>query len=117
MHSFTVFTSCTNGSSTSRTSSGIASFTFSAKLGLEQRGSRVPILFTSPRVVLINSVRTDTNASRARSTTRSRRTSRLRCRIGYNDCGSTHPNRANLFASMRSLLRSDCERVPAIINQ
>ncbi len=33
------------------------------------------------------------------------RTSRLRCRIGYNDCGSTRPNHANLFASMRSLLR------------
>src|ERR1700757_4511627 len=105
MHSFTVSTSCTKGCSASPTSTGIASFTFSAKLGLEQRGSRAPILFTSPRVVLINSVRTDTNASRARSTTRSWRTSRLRCRIGNTDCGSPRPNRANLFASMRSLLR------------
>jgi hypothetical protein len=105
MQSFTVSTSCTKGCSASRTSTGIASFTFSAKLGLEHRGSRVPILFTSPRAVLINSVRTDTKASRTRNTTRSWRTSRLRCRIGYNDCGSTRPKRANLWASMRSLLR------------
>ncbi len=36
---------------------------------------------------------------------RSCRTSRLRCRIGCNDCGSTRPSRANLFASIRSFLR------------
>src|SRR5216684_6717089 len=78
MQSFTLSVNCTKGSSASPTSTGIASFTFSAKLGLEHRGSRVPILFTSPRVVLINSVRTDTKASRARNTTRSWRTSRLR---------------------------------------
>jgi hypothetical protein len=29
----------------------------------------------------------------------------LRCRIGYNDYGSTRPKRANLQASMRSLFR------------
>src|SRR6266436_3440773 len=60
MQSFTLSVNCTKGSSASPTSTGIASFTFSAKLGLEHRGSRLPILFTSPRVVLINSVRTDT---------------------------------------------------------
>jgi hypothetical protein len=33
------------------------------------------------------------------------RSSRLRCWIGYNDAGSTRPNRASLFASIRSFLR------------
>src|SRR5713226_5680358 len=60
---------------------------------------------TSPRVALISSVRAATNASRARNTTRSCRTSRLRCCIGCNDSGSTRPNRANLLASIRSLFR------------
>src|SRR5262249_675963 len=64
IQSFTVSTHCTKGSSASPTSTGIASFTFSAKLGLEHRGRRVPLLFTSPRTLLINSVRTDTKASR-----------------------------------------------------
>ena len=45
------------------------------------------------------------SASRARNITRSCRTSLLRCRIGCNDCGSTRPNRANLFASIRSFFR------------
>src|ERR1035437_4460102 len=89
----------TSGNSASRISMGTASSAFCAKLGLEHLGSREPILFTSPRVALISSVRAATNASRARNTTRSCRTSRLRCCIGCNDCGSTRPNRANLLAS------------------
>src|SRR5882762_7193878 len=95
----------TSGIRASRISTGTASSTFCAKLGLELLGSRVPKLFTSPRVALINSVRAATNASRARSITRSCRTSLLRCRIGCNDCGSTRPNRPNLLASIRSFLR------------
>ena len=51
------------------------------------------------------SVRAATKASRARSITRSCRTSRLRCWIGYTDSGSTRPKRANLFAWIRSFLR------------
>jgi hypothetical protein len=77
----------------------------SGKLGLEHFGSLAPLLFTNPRVVLMNCVRTYTNASRARSTTRSGSTSLLRCSIGNNDCGSTRPSRATLLASTRSLLR------------
>src|ERR1039458_8820695 len=95
----------TSGNSASRISMGTASSAFCAKLGLEHLGSREPILFTSPRVALISSVRAATNASRARNTTRSCRTSRLRCCIGCNDCGSTRPNRANLLASIRSFFR------------
>src|SRR6266849_6528396 len=72
---------------------------------VEHLGSRAPRLFTSPRVALISSVRAATNASRARNTTRSCRTSLLRCRMGCNDCASTRPNRANLLASIRSFLR------------
>src|SRR5215467_3257326 len=94
-----------NGSSVSRISAGSASSTFLGKLGLEHFGSLAPILFTNPRVVLIRCVRTDTNASRARSTTRSCRTSLLRCFIGNNDCRSTRPSRASLRASIRSFLR------------
>jgi hypothetical protein len=96
---------CTNGSNASRTSSGIASPTLCAKLRLEHFGSRVPRLLTNPRVVLISSVRAATNASRARSSTRSWRTSRLRCCIGCSDWGSTRPSRASLLASTRSFLR------------
>src|SRR6266571_4911757 len=95
----------TTGISASRSSTGTVSSTFCAKLGLEHLESREPILFTSPRVALISSVRAATNASRARNTTRSCRTSRLRCCIGCNDCGSTRPNRANLLASIRSFFR------------
>ena len=54
------------------------------------------MVFTKARTVLINSVRDATNASRARSTSKSSRTWLLRCRIGYNDFGSTRPNRASL---------------------
>src|SRR5215469_2017335 len=79
----------TNGSSASRTSAGSASSTFFGKLGLEHLGSLAPMLFTNPRVALISCVRTCTKVSRARSTTRSCRTSVLRCSIGNNDCGST----------------------------
>src|ERR1700734_855168 len=68
----------TSGNSASRISTGIASSAFCAKLGLEHLESRVPILFTSPRVALISSVRAATNASRARNTTSSCRTSRPR---------------------------------------
>src|SRR5215469_7616267 len=95
----------TNGSSASLTSTGSISSTLSGKLGLEHLGSLAPILFTNPRVVLINCVRTVTNASRARSTTRSCRTSVLRCWIGNNDCGSIRPSRASLWASIWSFLR------------
>src|SRR5215831_884596 len=105
IESLSASANCTNGSSASRTFSGIASFTFCPKLGLEHLGNRAPILFTRPRVALISSVRAATNASRARSTTKSCRTSRLRCRIGCNDCGSTRPSRANFLASIRSFLR------------
>src|SRR6516162_7068713 len=105
MESLSASANCTNGNRASRTFSGIASFTFCPKLGLEHLGNRVPILFTRPRVALISSVRAATNASRARSTTKSCRTSRLRCLIGCNDCGSTRPSRANFFASIRSFLR------------
>src|ERR1700746_4100300 len=105
MQSLSASANCTNGSRASRTFSGITSFTFCPKLGLEHLGNRVPILFTRPRVALISSVRAATNASRARSTTKSCRTSRLRCRIGCNDCGSTRPSPANFFASIRSFLR------------
>src|SRR5215471_6574667 len=105
MQSLNASANRSNGSRASRTFSGIASFTFCPKLGLEHLGNRVPILFTRPRVALISSVRATTNASRARSTTKSSRTSRLRCRIGCNDGGSTRPSRANLCASIRSLLR------------
>ena len=59
----------TNGSSASLTSAGSASSTLFGKLGLKHFGSLAPMLFTNPRVVLINCVRTVTNASRARSTT------------------------------------------------
>src|SRR5260370_10670152 len=95
----------TKGSSASRISTATASSPFCAKLRLEHLGSRVPMLLTKPRVVLMISVRAATKASRARSITRSSRTSRLRCWIGYNDSGSTRPNRASLFASIRSFLR------------
>src|ERR1035438_7563370 len=95
----------TSGNSASRISMGTASSAFCAKLGLEHLGSREPILFTSPRVALISSVRAATNASGARNPTRSCRTSRLRCCIWCNDCGSTRPNRANLLASIRSFFR------------
>jgi len=82
---------------------------------LEDLGSRLPILFTSPRVALISSVRTATKASRARSITRSCRTSRLRCCIDCNECGSTRPNRANLLASIRSFFR--LRRIDPSINR
>ena len=95
---------CTNGCNASRTGSGIASPALCPKLLLEHLGNRVPMLLTKPRVVLISSVRTATNASRARSNTRSWRTSRLRCLIGCNDCGSTRPNRASLLASIPIIL-------------
>src|SRR5713101_5020602 len=75
------------------------------KLGLEHLGKRPPILFTSPRVVLIRSLRTATAAWRARTATKSCRTFTLRCSIGNNDCGSIRPTRASLFASTRSFLR------------
>src|ERR1017187_594123 len=55
----------TSGNSASRISMGTASSAFCAKLGLEHLGSREPILFTSPRVALISSVRAATNASGA----------------------------------------------------
>src|SRR6516162_2492964 len=77
MQSLSASANCTNGSRASRTFSGIASCTFRPKLGLEHLGNRAPILFTRPRVALISSVRAATNASRARSTTKSCRTSRL----------------------------------------
>jgi hypothetical protein len=51
MQSFTVSTSCTKGCRASPTSTGIASFTFSAKLGLEHRGSRVPINYADDLVI------------------------------------------------------------------
>ena len=105
MQSLSASAKRTNGSSASRTSAGSASSTLCGKLALEHLGSRAPILFTNPRVVLISCVRAATNASRARSTTRSCRTSVLRCSIGNNDCGSIRPTRASLFASIRSFLR------------
>src|SRR5438046_7168405 len=61
----------TSGNSASRSSTGTVSSTFRANLGLEHLESREPILFTTPRVALISSVRAATNASRARNTTRS----------------------------------------------
>lgn len=93
----------TSGSSASRISTGTASSTFCAKLGLEHLGSRVPMLFTSPRVALMSSVRAATNTSRARIITRSCRTSLLRCSMGCNDCGSmargeTLLRRSDLFS-------------------
>ena len=105
MQSLSAAVICTTGSRASRISAGTVSSTFCAKLGLEHLASRVPILFTSPRVAMMSSVLAATNASRARSITRSCRTSALRCCIGCNDCGSTRPNRANLFASIRSFFR------------
>src|SRR6516225_1211799 len=79
MQALSLSANCTNGSNASRTWSGIASPALSPKLRLEHFGSRVPRLLTNPRVVLISSVRAATSASRARSSTRSWRTSRLRC--------------------------------------
>src|SRR5246127_2424406 len=52
MQSLSASANCTNGSRASRTFSGITSFTFCPKLGLEHLGNRVPILFTRPRVAL-----------------------------------------------------------------
>src|SRR5215469_16095347 len=116
MQSLSASANCTNGSRASRTFSGIASFTLCPKLGLEHLGNRVPILFTRPRVALISSVRAATNASRARSTTKSCRTSRLRCLIGCNDCGSTRPSRPNFFASIHSFLRLRRQVADAVVS-
>ena len=84
-----------------------------AKLGLEHRGSRVPILFTSPRVVLINSVRTDTCVPSSQHH-QILRTSRLRCRIGYNDCGQA-ARFGQLVRSMRSRIRLRRSTPPSIV--
>src|SRR5499427_1096082 len=45
MQSLSASANCTNGSRASRTFSGIASFTFCPKLGLEHLGNRVPHTF------------------------------------------------------------------------
>src|SRR5262244_3281323 len=50
MQSLNASANRSNGSRASRTFSGIASFTFCPKLGLEHLGNRAPILFTRPRV-------------------------------------------------------------------
>ena len=83
---------------------------------------RVLNLFRFPQVLKL---RAATNASRARSISKSWRTSLLRCSIGCNDCGSTRPNENQVqrpgplnvpFA--RKLARSiDIQRVRRILFQ